>query len=626
MPTAQAEFWQGSPLGWSIAVRVNGTAYSLFGNPGIGTPAVLDSAEYSATHSIFNFSVGLAIFSLDFFSPASPHNLLRQSLPFSYLTVSVTLPGSGQIQIYSDIDKAWAGPNPAQYSHFTSAKNTEYYEVSPVWPRLFRESRDRALWGQAIYGTRPVGGSVVTSQVGRASLVRNRFAKYGNLSQVHDVWNDDGSVLGFSHDLGAIQERKSVTFAIGHHRVESINYLGQVRTGYYRAAYPDVASALVHFLDDYGDAYAEAAEMDSALTDKALNISQHYADIVALSVRQSLGAVEFTIPEGDHNVTDVMAFIKEISSDGNVNTLDILFPTFPIYYVTNPDIIKFLLEPVLRYLQAGRWPHEWAIHDIGSSYPNADGHDTGNAEQMPLEESGNILLLVYAYQVASGDATWAQQYQDILKGYATYLSKHGWYPEFQLASSDEAGPAANQTNLAIKSAVGMVAYGKLFSDPFFVANGTALADAIYASGLGTDANKSHFVLSYHDGDTWSGCYNLFSDKLFGFDLFPPAAYEMQAAWLRGEVRCTAGVPLDSRVTWTKSDWNMFLAAVASDDVASQYVNDLHAYASNGLNAVPFSDRYWVEGSDAGHFFNINNRPTVGGHFAPMAMLHGPNLF
>ena len=55
---------------------------------------------------------------------------------------------------------------------------------------------------------------------------------------------------------------------------------------------------------------------------------------------------------------DVMAFIKEISSDGNVNTLDIIFPTFPIYYVTNPDIIRLLLEPVLRYLQAGRWPRE----------------------------------------------------------------------------------------------------------------------------------------------------------------------------------------------------------------------------------------------------------------------------
>ena len=117
-------------MGWSIAVRVDGTAYSLFGNPGIGTPAVLNNAEYTATHSIFNFSAGLATVSLDFFSPVSPHNLLRQSLPFSYLTVSVTLPTSGQVQIYSDIDAAWAGPDSAQYSYFASAKKTKYYEVS----------------------------------------------------------------------------------------------------------------------------------------------------------------------------------------------------------------------------------------------------------------------------------------------------------------------------------------------------------------------------------------------------------------------------------------------------------------------------------------------------------------
>ncbi|KAK4940693.1 hypothetical protein LTR10_019203 [Elasticomyces elasticus] len=475
MPTSHALFWQGTPLGWSIAVRVDGTGYSLFGNPGIGKTAVLNSAEYTVTHSIFNFSAGLATVCLDFFSAVSPHNFLRQSLPFSYLTVFVAIPGSGQIQVYSDIDAAWAGPEPAHYSYFTSANNTEYYEVSPVWPKSFRESNDRALWGQAIYGTRPDGNSTLTSQVGEASLVRKRFAKHGNLSQVHDVWKDHGNVLSFSHDLGTIQESKSVTFAIGHHRVECINYMGQVRTGHYRATYPDVASALVHFLDDYDDAYAEAAEMDSNITDKAASISQYYADIVALSVRQSFGAVEITIPESDHDVTDSMAFIKEISSDGNVNTLDIIFPTFPIYYVTNPDFIKFQLEPVLRYLQAGRWPREWTIHDIGANYPVADGHDKGNAEQMPLEESGNILLLVYAYQVASGNTTWAKQYQHILKGYATYLSEHGCYPEFQLASSDAAGPAANQTNLAIKSAVAMVAYGKLFSEPFFVANGTALA-------------------------------------------------------------------------------------------------------------------------------------------------------
>jgi hypothetical protein len=630
MPSAQAEFWQGAPLGWSAAVRVNGAAYSLFGNPEIGAPAVLNSAEYDTTHSVFNFSAGAATFSLDFFSPVSPHDYLRQSLPFSYLTVSVALPSSGQVQIYSDIDAAWAGPHPAQYLHFASDKKTEYYELSPVWPRTLEEARDRALWGQAIYGTRPVGGSIVTSQVGGASLVRSQFAEFGNLSQVHEVWKDHGSVLGFSHDLGAVKHASSVTFAIGHHRVESINYLGQVRTGYYRAEYPDIASALVYFLDDYGDAYEEAAKLDTAITEKALNISQEYADILALSVRQSFGAVELTIPESDHNTSDVLSFIKEISSDGNVNTLDIIFPTFPIYYVMNPDLIKLQLEPVMRYLQQGRWPHEWAIHDIGASYPNADGHDSGAAEQMPLEESGNILLLAYAYQAATGDTAWAQPYKDIFKGYADYLSKHGWYPEFQLASSDEAGPYVNQTNLAIKSAVGMVAYGKMFSDPFFVDNGTALAHALYASGLGTDADKSHFVLSYDEEDTWSGCYNMFSDKLFGFDLFPPEAYEMQSAWLRGEqARLPGGPPLDSRVTWTKSDWNMFLAAVSTDDVASQFINDLHAYASNGLNPVPFGDRYWVDGGPrgaTGHFFNIMNRPTVGGHFAPMAMLHGPNLF
>ncbi|KAI9741002.1 MAG: hypothetical protein M1834_002713 [Cirrosporium novae-zelandiae] len=624
-PEAQAEFWNGRPLGWTVIARVKDTAYSLFGKPGVGETATLNSAEYTSTHSIFILSAGSATFTLDFFSPVSPHNLVRQSLPFSYLTVCVNYQGSGNVQIYSDIDGSWAGPTASHYYYFQAPKNTSYYEVAPRNKRFWEEGDEMSLWGQAVYGTRPYDGSEVTSQVGSGSMVRDQFAKYGELKGTHADWDDGNSVLGFSHNLGNIKDQKSVTFAVGHERNYSINYLGEPQTGYYRATYPDVPSSLAHFLDDYDDAYTEAVEFDNAVDTKASQISEHYSNIVTLSVRQSFGSMEFTIPENTHNTKDAMAFMKEISSDGNVNTLDVIFPTFPIFYVTNPDIIRLLLEPVLRYLKLGKWPHEWAIHDIGFNYPKAFGHDLGHAEQMPLEESGNIILLAYAYQKTTGDSSWAKQYKDIFKGYATYLAEKGWHPANQLASSDAAGWAVNQTNLAIKSAVGMVAYGKMFSDSYFVDNGTALAHALYNEGLGTDAKKTHFVLSYNEDKTWSGCYNLISDVLFSFNIFPSEAYSMQSSWLE-TVRDTAGVPLDSRVKWTKSDWNMFLASISGTKVRNQYIEDLYNYVSNGKNDHPFSDRYWVANNDAGYFFQIMNRPTVGGHFAPMAVLQGSSLF
>jgi hypothetical protein len=48
---------------------------------------------------------GDAMVSLDFFSPVSPKNHVRQSLPFSYLTASVSTKAGAKTQVYSDIDE-----------------------------------------------------------------------------------------------------------------------------------------------------------------------------------------------------------------------------------------------------------------------------------------------------------------------------------------------------------------------------------------------------------------------------------------------------------------------------------------------------------------------------------------
>jgi hypothetical protein len=86
LPFAEPQFWAGHSLTWSIMARVDGQTYSLMGiqDPGDEIyPAVVHTAEYTATHSVFKLSAGSVSFELDFFSPISPSNYLRQSLPFS---------------------------------------------------------------------------------------------------------------------------------------------------------------------------------------------------------------------------------------------------------------------------------------------------------------------------------------------------------------------------------------------------------------------------------------------------------------------------------------------------------------------------------------------------------------
>jgi hypothetical protein len=129
-------------------------------------------------------------------------------------------------------------------------------------------------------------------------------------------------------------------------------------------------------LDDFEDARLESWKLDDELSAFATAAAgPKYADIVALSTRQAYGGIDLTIPNDSLDTDQALAFIKELSSDGNVNTIDIIMPAFPIYWVMDPDWIRLLLEPVMLYLDAGRWHLPYTIHDLGSHYPHAIGHD-----------------------------------------------------------------------------------------------------------------------------------------------------------------------------------------------------------------------------------------------------------
>lgn len=299
-----------------------------------------------------------------------------------------------------------------------------------------------------------------------------------------------------------------------------------------------------------------------------------------------------------------------------------------MFYVMNPEYIRLLLEPVMQYLATGRWKQPFMIHDIGTNYPLAIGHDDQAAEAQPVEECGNIMVLMLAYTQASRNTAFANTYRPILRTYADYLVTNGLNMPPQLSTDDSQAPTANQTNLAIKAAIGLVAYGTLFNDPHYTTVGRSYADTLYTQGLATDPAKTHFTANY-PGNTKSyiTTYNLFSDLLLKLNTFPPAAFAMEAAYYPS-ARATTGVPLDSKVAYGSTDWMNF-AGAASPGVGGatreMFVNDVHAYISNGLNQVPLSDEWTVSGARAGRNLRFRARPVVGGHFAGLA-LEGSSLF
>jgi hypothetical protein len=609
---------------WGVFARVNNATYALLGGTtpapiaGVSTNATVVSASYTSTHSTFVLEAANVIFTLDFFSPVSPKDFVRQSLPFSYLIVSANASQTATVEIYSDIDGSWAYPGPAKTWNYTTSGSAGVYQISLATQELYSENSDMALWGQAVWATTSAQSSY-TYQAGAPATVRGQFVANGALNGAMPAWTF-GAVAGLAHELGSFSGSKSVTFAVGFAREQAINYLGNAQTGYYRSQYGTTVDAVVGFLGDYSAALAEANTLHAAVVGAAKTVmNAAYGDILALSVRQAFGGTDVTIPEGSLDTTQARMFMKEISSDGNVNTLDVIFPAFPIFRLVNPEYVRMLIDPLLAYMATGDWPHPYAVHDLGSSYPNATGHNLGNAEFMPLENSGDLIMLALAYQQASGNTAYAKPYKALLQGYADYLAANGLYPVLQYSTNDVLGELANQTNLAIKSAIGLSAFGALYGAANYTAAGVAMAQAISTVGLGeTMVGQVNAYNLKYGSSTWFMAFNLVADTWLGLSTFPASANANQSALYGGAGHQTAGVPLDGAVPFGKTDWQMWSASVSSNATRALMVADLHAYIANGLNTAPFSDRYFTAASGssaAGASNSVRNRPTVGGHFA-----------
>ena len=185
----------------------------------------------------------------------------------------------------------------------------------------------------------------------------------------------------------------SVVFTIAHIQDPVVQYASArgltMMKPLWAAWFADAdALTMFHYLD-FSTAAALARNYSSQLgLDASKSGSQNYVDILALSARQVMGATTFSgTPDNP------ILFLKEISSNGNFQTIDVIYPAFPFFLYTNPRWLAYLLEPLIEHMLSGQYPNKYAMHDLGTHFPNATGHADGNDEYMPVEECGNILIM-----------------------------------------------------------------------------------------------------------------------------------------------------------------------------------------------------------------------------------------
>ncbi|KAJ5520072.1 hypothetical protein N7463_000525 [Penicillium fimorum] len=622
-------FWQNQVNGWTGIVRVDGNTYTWMGLPGSKT--VNQTAfEYTSTKSIFTMNVENKVqMKITFLSPVTPSDLKRQSLVFSYLNVEVSsIDGQEHdVKIYTDISAEWASGdrNAIAEWEYGTTDGVAYHKIHRQTQLAFSEKNQQAEWGNWYWATDD--SKSMTYQSGVDTDVRGQFAQNGKLTNGHDTnfraISSGWPVFGFSSDLGSIGSSPvSTLFSLGLTQDQAIQYEGA--SGYgpvpslWKSYFDTELAALSFFHHDYRESSNIASSFDSRVAKDSIETAgQDYLSVTSLSVRQAFGATQLC-----GTLDKMYLFLKEISSNGNMNTVDVVFPAYPIFLYTNPEFLKLVLNPLFENQEAGKYPNSYSMHDLGSSYPNATGHSDGRDEKMPLEECGNMLIMSLAYAQKSGDTDFLKNHYRLLKQWTSYLVEDSLYPANQISTDDFAGSLANQTNLALKGMIGieaMAVIAKQTGHNADAANYSSIAKDYITQwqdlAIAKNSNPPRTTLSYGDTASHGLLYNLFADAQLGLNLVPNSVYQMQSDFYP-TVENKYGVPLDTRHTYTKSDWECFVAAISSVETRAMFIKDLATWINETPTNRPLTDLYeTVSGGYPGNHFVA--RPVMGGSFAPL---------
>jgi hypothetical protein len=654
LPGTWETFWAGAVTAIGGIARIDGASYMFAGAPTIvldvpnggqppqttvsGFEAAMDqtSLEVTATRSVFTLQGGGVELTVEFLSPVEPGDLRRQSIPMAYvLTSARSVDGAAHaVSLYLDISGEWLSGN--RDSQFTWAPSTvpsgtgtlQVWSLQLADPQPLTEVNQQAQWGTVVWATPKTAG--LTWQSGSSPDVRAQFVDQGVLTDADDtsftaIDGDGFPVFAFALDLGRVGSgRRAAQFSIGQVRTPAVSFLGTELQPLWTTYFPGWPQMLGFFHADLAAASQRADALDAKVGSEARALGgTEYEGLCVLSLRQAYGGTELVVGPGG----SPWAFLKEISSDGDTSTVDVIYPAFPVWAYLDPQYLAMLLEPLFAYPESGQWTAAWAPHDLGP-YPNAAGYPDNGGENMPVEESGNMLIMTSAYAQASPGATSAaylKAHYMTLRGWAEYLVANLPDPGFQNQTDDFAGLIAHSVNLALKGIVGVAAMAQIAGIAGNSADATryrSLAEGFIATWLtrAQDPSGTHLDLTYNaDGDgagTWGTTYNGFADTLLGTDLVPESVRAEQAAFYP-KVSNLFGLPLQVPQSYAKTDWELWTAAwLHSYPIRDELIAREYLYANTTPTRVPFGDLYdTISGQNSG----FRARPVQGGIFSLLAL-------
>lgn len=632
--------WTGTSHPMFGLIRIDGQSYRFMGGNTRFVPVEIPIMEQTAisveaTRTIYTFETAKVQLTVTFMTPALPHNLDWMSRPVTYIDMSVKSNDNQDhdVALYLDISGHWVVDNPAQkvvWGRHLLGERDVLWMGSQEQAMLQKSGDDlRIDWGY-LHVT-----SIQPAQGGLGSNVdlQTAFAQFGNLPTNdntdmprHIDSRPPNPSLAWAYNLGAVSsEEKSWQIVIAYDDGYSVEYMNRKLRPYWRKDGWTASDLIQASIDEYEDIRKASIDHQQELHADLQDIGgDEYSYICALAFRQCIAAHKLVV---DADGTPLF-FSKENFSNGCMGTVDVTYPSSPFFLLFNPEIMEAMLTFIMDYSSSSRWKFPFAPHDIGR-YPLANGQVYGGGEetehrQMPVEECGNMLIMVTALCKVRDDINYAQSYWDTLTTWAEYLLDKGLNPDNQLCTDDFAGHLAHNVNLSVKALVGIACYAWLCEQNGMTERAKDIrsqVESMVDEWVRMADDGDHYRLTFDTPDTWSQKYNLVWDKILDLSLFPDEVFEKELVYYKTQ-QLDYGLPLDNRDTYTKLDWIVWTASLANSKQDFQFFTaPIYHWLNETQSRVPMTDWYYA---DSGlQVRKMQARSVVGGVY--IRMLYDKNL-
>ncbi|CAM3748357.1 glutaminase family protein [Sphingobacterium prati] len=573
--------------------------------------ALQKDVEVTATRTIYSFQAGNVDLKLTFTSPLLMDDLNLLARPVSYITyqvkandgkqhaVKVFLSAASNIAVYKPSQEVTAEKYETDKLAILKAGTVEQ-------PILQKGADDMRIdWGY-FYVASPKADQAQQFVSPIATAVDD-FRK-GNTKST----STRGTALSLNTiiSFGTVGNKEVERFVeLGYDEIYAIQYFEKdLRPWWNNSGKETIENQLTLAANEYRSVMDRCMAFDKEVYADALKSGgKEYAHLTTLAYRQSIAAHTLVkSPQGE-----LLWLSKENNSGGFINTVDVTYPSAPLYLIYNPELLKGMLTGIFYFSESGKYPHPWAAHDLGT-YPLANGQTYG--EPMPVEESGNMIILTAAISKVQGDASYAKKHWKTLTTWVDYLVKDGFDPKTQLCTDDFAGHLARNANLSVKAIVGIACYAQMaeaIGETETAKKYRAIAEEMVPKWMEMADAGDHYALTFDNKNTWSQKYNLIWDKVLGLNLFPQKVYNTEIKYYLTK-QSRFGIPLDSRKAYTKNDWILWTATFApTQEEFEALVHPVYNHAIQTQSRVPLNDFY---DANTGIRENFKARSVVGGFY------------